>query len=295
MAKVCDDATLDRANAQSCNTLQSLVRLWERTAFRRVLPIIDNSRRKAVYTRVITMQDYTFVDDTQLEHEAVPQMPVIPSITFEDGELVVRIEERGLETGQRLTKGEPNGKEFARFGFSRTMKQLEDEANRVYTVRPDGSVHVVTKHTLVHESVPVELVNAKRDKEAFRKLVADVKKFTGLVKPKGFKLTDNNRLTLADLNQWIDGNRKVSGYDYAALPNETKDKIAEVMDKLANGGSKTAPKSAAAIIADEFARGIYDQLLKLEAISQAEYDERKAVAERYAKQVANLQKAKGEN
>lgn len=241
------------------------------------------------------MQDYDYVDDTQLEQQAVPQVPPVPAITRDDGELVIRLEERGLETGERLTKGLPNGKQYAKFGYSRTMKQLEREENRVYTVMPDGSVHVVAKAGYVQETIPVELVNAKRDKEAFRKLVSDVKKFTGLVKPKGFKLTDNNRLTLADLQQWIDGGRKVMGYDFAALPDETVAKIAEVMDKMANGGSKTAPKSAAAIIADEFARGIYDQLLKLEAISQTEYDERKAVAERYAKQVANLQKAKGEN
>lgn len=242
------------------------------------------------------MQDYTFVDDTQLEQEqAVPHLPAAPRVIYDDGELVVRLRESDLENGERQTKGLPNGKLFSKTGFSRTAKELEDEAKRVYVTMPNGEVRLLTKATWLHETVSVDAANAKRDKEAFRKLVADVKKFTGQVKPKGFKLTDNNRLMLADLQQWVEGRRKVNGYDYAALPNETKDKIAEVMDKLANGGSKTAPKSATAIIADEFARGIYDQLLKLEAISQAEYDERKAVAERYAKQVANLQKAKGEN
>lgn len=240
------------------------------------------------------MQDYTFVDDTQqLEHEAVPQLPVIPSITFVDGELVVRIEERGLETGQRLTKGEPNGKEFARFGFSRTMKQLEEEANRVYTVRPDGSVHVVTKHTLVHESVPVELVNAKRDKEAFRKLVADIKKFTGQVKPKGFKLTDNNRLMLADLQQWVEGRRKVNGYDYAALPNETKDKIAEVMERLANGGTSTKRLSGMAQLAELWDTGVFTDQLERGKITQTQFDNIEANVATYKKQVANLQKARG--
>lgn len=209
-----------------------------------------------------------------------------PAITYDDGDLIIRLRTEDLETGERLTKGTPNGVQFAKFAYSQTQTELE-RGGGFSIVDENGNVRTAKKFSIVMETVDGTEVERKRTAKFFRNVVASIKRRTGITKTKK-PVPASERLELADLRQWINGGRQLDGFDFTALPDITQDKVMEIVEKLANPNVKASPlPSSVAALAELWDDGVYDFALEHGKVSQAKYDSLKRTVEAHKKRLAD--------
>ena len=182
---------------------------------------------------------------------------------FEDGELVTRIPVGALEHVARLTKGVPNGKTAHKFSHSLTQTQLDDGSG-FKVMMPDGSVSTGSKLTLLLETVDQRSLEARRDAKRWRTFCAEFKKRLGLVSS---KIPGTKRVSLEEFVEWTDGERKIDNLVFDALPQETRDKLLEQMDLLAEKEAKRAAsaKGKGKLTKAEQLAALRAEIAKLEA------------------------------
>ncbi len=209
-----------------------------------------------------------------------------PRITFDDGDWIFRLRSEDLETGERLTKGEPNGIHFAKYSYSKTQTDLE-KGGGFEIVDENGDVRTAKKFSIVMETVDGAEIERKRTAKFFRNVVASIKRRTGITKTKN-PVPASERLELADLRQWINGGRQLDGFDFDALPDITQSKVMEVVEKLANPDAKASPlPSSVAALAELWDDGVYDFALQHGKITQAKYNSLKHTVEAHKKRLAD--------
>lgn len=209
-----------------------------------------------------------------------------PQVQFQDGDWIFRLRHEDMETGERLTKGEPNGIKFAKFAYSQTQAQLENGGG-FEVVDENGNVRTAKKFSIVMETVDGAEVERKRTAKFFRNVVASIKRRVGITKTKN-PVPASERLELADLRQWINGGRQLDGFDFTALPDITQDKVMEIVEKLANPNVKASPlPSSVAALAELWDDGVYDFALEHGKVSQAKYDSLKRTVEAHKKRLAD--------
>jgi len=100
-------------------------------------------------------------------------------------------------------------------------------------------------------------------------------------------VSDAERLTVAELQEWIDGQRTVDYRTFDALPAETQNKVIALRDELMTGKpAKQTKVSGMAQLAALWDAGAYKLMLEGGTIDKASYDIAEASVAAYKKQLA---------
>lgn len=208
------------------------------------------------------------------------------SLTFEDGFARFELPIEEFEVIERESKGMKTGVLARKFSESLTQANLA-EGLGFQVINEAGEVEMGKKLSFLLETTSPRLIAAKAEAKLFRNFAANVRKYTGLVKTES-PVAESRRLNSADLTDWLDGRRKVDGYDFDALPIETQEKIRDIAVKLseqANGKGKV--ESALSIL-----RRLMADEQAFEKLAESDQGEIKARIAQADKQTANLQKGK---
>lgn len=206
-------------------------------------------------------------------------------LTQQDGYTQLSVPTKELTALARVRNGQQTGMVAHKFAFTSTQKEA-DAGLTPRMVTEDGEVLLVRKVSVIYETQTAEKAAAQAEAKWGRGIVASLRKRTGLTKGK-VAVSDAERLTLAELQEWIDGERTVDYRTFDALPDETRRKVVALRDELVNGKPTSKPKlSAAAQLAQMWDIGAYAQMLAGGVIDQAAYDVAAASVKAYKAQLA---------
>lgn len=206
-------------------------------------------------------------------------------LTEQDGYTQLSVPTNELEKLARVRAGQLTGVVANKYTFSTAQKDV-DAGLVPRMVTEDGQTLLVRKVSLMIETQTAEQAAQKAEAKWGRGIVARLRKLTGLTKGKN-PVSDTERLTVAELQEWIDGTRTIDYRAFDALPAETQSKVIALRDELLTGTPRKAPKaSGMAQIAALWDMGAYKAMLEGGTIDQASYDIAEASVAAYKKQLA---------
>lgn len=206
-------------------------------------------------------------------------------LTQQDGQTSITLDTDQLDTLARVRNGQATGMVAHKFAFTSTQKEA-DAGLTPRMVTEDGQVLLVRKVSVIYETQTAEKAASQAEAKWGRGIIASLRKRTGLTKGK-VQVTDSERISLAELQEWIDGDRTIDYRTFDALPEETQRKVIQVRDELATGKPPAKARvSAAAQMAALWDIGAYSQMLAGGVIDQAAYDVAEASVKAYKAQMA---------
>jgi hypothetical protein len=173
------------------------------------------------------------------------------SLKFEDGFARFELPVAAFETIERESKGTKTGVLARKFSESLTAANLTDGLG-FSIVNEAGEVEIGKKVSFLLETTSPRTLAAKAEAKLFRNFAANFKKYTGFTKTKN-PIPEAKRLHLGDVIDWLDGKRKVDGYDFVALPEETQRKILDTIEKMREKACKPSLQILRNLMADEAA------------------------------------------
>jgi hypothetical protein len=210
------------------------------------------------------------------------------SLTFADGFARFELPITEFEVVERESKGTKTGVLARKFSESLTAANLADGLG-FSIINEAGEVEIGKKVSFLLETTSPRTLAAKAEAKLFRNFAANFKKYTGFTKTKN-PIPESKRLHLADVIDWLDGRRKVDGYDFQALPEETQRKILDTIEKMREKASKPKVESSLQILrnlmADEAAFAVLSPENQQEIRARIAQADKAAAAAAAAKQQA---------
>lgn len=206
-------------------------------------------------------------------------------LTQSDGYTTLRVDTNELDKLARIRAGQATGVVAHKYAFSTVQKDV-DAGTVPRMVTEDGQTVLVRKVSLMVETQTAEQAAQKAEAKWGRGIIASLRKRTGLTKGKT-PVTDTEKLSVAELQEWIDGERTVDYRTFDALPAETQSKVIALRDELVTGKPAKTPKATAmAQLSALWDAGAYRLMLEGGTIDQASYDIAEASVKAYKAQIA---------
>lgn len=206
-------------------------------------------------------------------------------LTEQDGFTNLSIPTAKIVKTGRVRNGTLTGVVAGKYTISNTAADREKGLAPTY-VDEQGTVHVIHKLSVVLETKTAEQQRQQAEAKWGRGIVASLRKRTGLTKGKT-PVTDAERISLAQLQEWIDGTRTIDYRTFDGLPAETQAKVIGLRDELATGKpAKQTKVSGMAQLAALWDAGAYKLMLEGGTIDKASYDIAEASVAAYKKQLA---------
>jgi hypothetical protein len=134
-----------------------------------------------------------------------------------------------VETGVKQTE----------FLFRKTKSQLES-GEGIIVVNEDGTTSVYSEIKFVGKEMNADAIAQASAAKRFENLIKDVRRFVGLGSSKKV-VSASDKLTSKDLENWMNGFRKVKGYHFEELPADVQEKASKVYaDSIKKVASKPA-------------------------------------------------------
>jgi len=159
-----------------------------------------------------------------------------------DGQTAITVNDADFETVAETRKGK-DGQAVETGVIKRTFiqranaKQLID-GEAVSMVLPDGQVALVRELRITERYVSAAKIEAENANKRFDNLVKDLRRFVGLSKS-AKPVSASDKLTSKDIENWMNGLRKIKGYHFDELPSEFRDKASKVYaDSIKKTGAK---------------------------------------------------------
>lgn len=157
------------------------------------------------------------------------------AITVADDDFTQVAETRKTKDGQHVETGVIKRTFIQRAN----AKQLID-GEAVSMVLPTGETALIRELRITERYVSADQIARENATKRFENLIKDIRRFVGLSKS-AKPVSASDKLTSKDLENWMNGLRKVKGYHFEELPADVQEKASKV---YADSIKKTASKPA---------------------------------------------------
>lgn len=159
----------------------------------------------------------------------------LTEIAVDDAAFTTVAETRKDKDGQHIETGVTKRTFIQRAN----AKQLVD-GEAVSMVLPTGEVALIRELRITERYVSASQMEKEGAAKRFENLIKDVRRFVGLSKSNK-AVSESDKLTPKDLENWMNGLRKVKGYHFEELPADVQEKAGKVYaDSIKKAASKPA-------------------------------------------------------
>lgn len=161
----------------------------------------------------------------------------------QDGETTLTLQNQQSRTTEVLVKGQTTGKQKREWVIKNTAKQVA--AGEVALMQGDeGEARPLVELRVVQITYSPEALAAKREAETLKTFASNLRKRLGLSKSKQ-TVAERDKLSAADVSEWMLGKRKVMGKDWDSLPAALQKDCTKIHDEAAKVATGAAVKAKA--------------------------------------------------
>lgn len=149
----------------------------------------------------------------------VAQRPSVQLVNA-DGVTMLELLNEQSKTEAVMAKGVATGVMKREWHIRNTVKQVKD-GEAMAVVGDNGEAQLLTELKVTVKTYSADAIAAKRDADALKSFVANLRKRLGLSKSKQV-VADRDKLTVADVSDWMLGKREVMGKAWDSLSDKLK-------------------------------------------------------------------------
>lgn len=176
---------------------------------------------------------------SELNNEQIVAQRKSVQLVNADGVTMIELANEGAETKELVSKGVATGVREQKWVVRNTVAQVKN-GDAMVVSGDEGEQRVLTELRVVVKTYSAEAVQAKREAEALKTFVQRLRKNMGLSKSKQV-VAERDRLTVADVSDWMLGKREVMRKSWDSLTDKLK---ADCIKVQAEASKVKEPKAA---------------------------------------------------